>query len=218
MERLMWALGSMLFVGIILCFLPIGLSKLGKLIVLLIGLVLTLGGIAVTVSFSLWQTLLLLAVLVLFVAYILDNRFRKIIYLESNRLVDKVLFAEEEEWSLPETSSLEEVTQVELPTDSFHKSASSEELPTFLFDNPQEMDEDLALLLNPESNLEEAEKSIEFAESDYLAEIEDLLEARMDDEKVMIELEEELAIREFEEQIEHENDPSELILSNKGAV
>lgn len=223
MEQLIWAFGSMLFMGMIFYFLPMGLTRLGKIIVALIGLALALGGIAATVSFSLWQAILLLVAFIFFVSIILDNRLHKIIYMENNSFADKALFAEEQEWPMPEAMILEEITQVELPipTDSFQKSVSNKKLPDHSFENQQEMDEDIALLLNRELNFVEVEKDIEIAESEsnynYLAEIEDLLEARVEDEKVMIAFEEEHAIREFEEQMEHEKDIPELILTSKGA-
>ena len=80
MLSLLWAFGATLILFLILSLLRIGFSFKGKLIVALIGFVLALAGQAAVASFPLWQTGLILLLLVLAAAYVMDSRLASLIY------------------------------------------------------------------------------------------------------------------------------------------
>ncbi|MEH7417113.1 hypothetical protein V7266_17655 [Neobacillus drentensis] len=80
MLSLVWAFGATLTLLLILSLLRIGFSFKGKLIVALTGFVLALAGLAAVSSFPLWQTGLILVLLVLAAAYVMDSRFAALIF------------------------------------------------------------------------------------------------------------------------------------------
>ncbi len=81
MVELLWAFGSVLFVMLIVYFLPLGFTKKGKVILVFTSFLLALGGLAATASFSFLQTVLILFVLILFVTYLMDQRLGKWLYI-----------------------------------------------------------------------------------------------------------------------------------------
>jgi hypothetical protein len=80
MLSLVWAFGATLILFLILTLLRIGFSFKGKLIVALTGFVLALAGQAAVTSFPLWQTGLIVLLLVLAAAYVMDSRLAAVIY------------------------------------------------------------------------------------------------------------------------------------------
>ncbi|MEH7093893.1 hypothetical protein [Neobacillus vireti] len=88
MQSFIWAIGSGLLLLLVLNFIPIGLTFKGKLSVALIGFVLALAGLAVDTSIPLWQTGLMILLLVLISAYIMDNRFGALLYISESDLLE----------------------------------------------------------------------------------------------------------------------------------
>ncbi len=84
MASLIWAFSAMLVAVLIVYFLPIGLTKSGKIIVPLTGFLLALAGVAAESVFALWQTLLMLVALILFVTYIFDHRLGTNLFLQND--------------------------------------------------------------------------------------------------------------------------------------
>jgi hypothetical protein len=193
MEVLLWAFGSTSLVMLIIFFLPLGLTKKGKVILVGTSFLLALGGIAATASFSFLITLLILVVLILFVTYLLDQRLGKFLYTIDN--------------------STEEVDNEDFYMDADRKTAASHEsvyqrknegaheLLSLLKDEKKEItrpetkqneendlpvfettgDEDISFLLERTVPMEETSKELKHEEVDYLAEIEELLDDDLSD-------------------------------------
>jgi hypothetical protein len=89
METLIWAIGSMFVLLLIIYLLPLGFSKKGKLAIVLTGFALALTGLAAVTAIPLWETALLLAVLIFFIAYFMDSRLANSIYLEKKSVIDE---------------------------------------------------------------------------------------------------------------------------------
>ena len=85
MQPIIWALGAMLLSMLIIAFLPIGITLRGKIFVVLSGFVLALGGLAAVSTFPLWQTALIIFLLIFVTTYIMDTRLATVIY---NQQVD----------------------------------------------------------------------------------------------------------------------------------
>lgn len=182
MDRLYWAFGSMLIVAAIIYFSPIGLTKAGKAIIVPSGLLLAFGGLAAIGTFSLLQTFLLLTILILFVSLILDSRLGHLLYTKNigSNASDSL---KEEELPFARETARDEIkqSQTQLVLNNKNPASMIEDLPTPLLESGQEMDEDIELLLNREF-IVDTEESLEIsvAETDYLAEIEGLLETGME--------------------------------------
>jgi ABC-type multidrug transport system fused ATPase/permease subunit len=95
MNSLMWAVGSMLLALIFIFLLPLGLTKKGKIVVVLISFLLALVGLTATSSFSLWQIVLLLFVLIIFTTYLLNTRLVSFMY-KTNDSFGKMLIDKKE--------------------------------------------------------------------------------------------------------------------------
>ncbi|WHZ01906.1 hypothetical protein QNH48_23450 [Neobacillus sp. YX16] len=80
MELIIWAFSSMVLLLLIISVLPLGFTKKGKLLVVFLGFLLALGGIAASATFPLWQTFLFILALTFFAAYILNNRLSGFFY------------------------------------------------------------------------------------------------------------------------------------------
>ena len=109
MLSFLWAFGSALILLLILTFLRIGLSFVGKLSVALTGFVAALAGLTTVNTLPLWQTGLILLLLALVVTYVMDTRFGNVIYSKKMKLYD------EEEFEYAESSpTLEKPAELEL--------------------------------------------------------------------------------------------------------
>ena len=190
MGSLIWAFGAMLITILIVYFLPIGLTKMGKIIVPITGFLLALGGLAAASSFPLWQTLVMLVVLILFVSYILDTRLGNRLYMNGdNHVIDHT---ETIEQGFMETAvSHEQHHSESLPVqaDILKKKGSAstpqqkkqqvEAEPVYI-----EHDDDISFLLNRSFTMEE-EKSNKTEEPtrevDYLSELEEILVDQKDE-------------------------------------
>ena len=80
MENLLLATLSLVILVPIIYFLPLGLSSKGKILVTFVSFFLAIIGLLAQLSFPLWQTSLVLLVLVLLSSIVIDSRLRKIIY------------------------------------------------------------------------------------------------------------------------------------------
>ncbi|KOP83611.1 hypothetical protein AMS60_14605 [Bacillus sp. FJAT-21945] len=80
MENLLLAVISLVILVPIIYFLPLGLSSKGKILVIIISFFLANLGLLAQLSFPLWQTSLVLLVLVFLSSIVIDSRLRKIIY------------------------------------------------------------------------------------------------------------------------------------------
>ncbi|KQL20687.1 hypothetical protein [Cytobacillus solani] len=80
MENLLLAVISLVILVPIIYFLPLGLSSKGKILVIIISFFLANLGLLAQLSFPLWQTSLILLLLVFLSSIVIDSRLRKIIY------------------------------------------------------------------------------------------------------------------------------------------
>jgi hypothetical protein len=83
MQTVFYAFGSMIVLMLIISFLRLGLTLKGKFIIVFTSFVLALGGAATIASFPLWQTSLMLIVLIFFAAYFMDSRLGPVFYKEN---------------------------------------------------------------------------------------------------------------------------------------
>lgn len=190
MDGLVWAFGSMLIVILIFYFLPLGLTKKGKIILVLTSFILALGGMAATASFSFLLAVLLLVVLIVFVTYLMDQRLGKWLYSETikeqgnedfflNTELETAASLEKLHQQKNE-STLEPLTLLKEKTiGSEAKQESEADIPLF-----EAEEEDISFLLNRSISLEketsEIAKEKKQDESDYLSEIEELLKDNFD--------------------------------------
>jgi hypothetical protein len=194
MDELLWAFCSMLIVLLVFYFLPLGLTKKGKVILVISSFILALGGIAATASFSFVLSLLILVLLILFVTYLLDQRLGRWLYSKEES------FGEHEtediflETPLQTAASLEMIHQqkndavlepLTLLKDKKEKNTSVEAKEESEKDIPMETgDEDISFLLNRSVSLEKEtskkQQEQRDEEFDYLSEIEELLNDDLD--------------------------------------
>jgi len=189
MLSLLWAFGATLILFLILSLLRIGFSFKGKLIVALIGFVLALSGQAAVASFPLWQTGLILLLLVLAAAYVMDSRLASLIY---NQGTDSFELETDEEVEEDAGFTQKEEKQAELELldlDTFGdelvplmniEDAKEPDLEEFLQDHLEPEDslqEAIDLLLETDDlpNIDNSVREEIIKEEGYLADIEILL-------------------------------------------
>lgn len=89
MESLFFAFGSMLVLMLAIYFLPIGITKKGKFVIIIVSFLLAILGIISTTSFVFWQTISLLIVLIFFISLYLYTRFNSFLFLTDNKVIWK---------------------------------------------------------------------------------------------------------------------------------
>ncbi|MCQ6278272.1 ABC transporter permease [Bacillus sp. EB600] len=189
MDEFFWAFGSMLFVMLIVYFLPLGFSKKGKIILVFTSFLLALGGLAATASFSFLLTSLILIVLILFGTYLMDQRMGKWLYAIDDFLAkqeDEDFFINSEMESAVsrenvyqskgkqqlEPINILKVNDEKKSQNEFKKNRESDFLTV------ETGDEDISFLLNRSISMEKEHSDIieePMHEVDYLSEIEGLL-------------------------------------------
>ncbi|MEH7332702.1 hypothetical protein V7161_08705 [Neobacillus drentensis] len=190
MESIVWALGAMLGLMLIIAFLPIGITLRGKICIVLASFVLALGGLGAVTSFPLWQSALMIFLLVLVAAYIMNSRLAAVLYSQEIDSIEDV-YEDESPISFdivkqPENSTdldmidLGEIEITDPATENLVKiNVDSLELqPQMLEENDEIAEigvEEISFLdEGPEIQLVETNEDIE-PEEGYLADIESLL-------------------------------------------
>lgn len=248
------ALVSLIILVPIIYFLPLGLKVSGKLILIFISFCIANIGLLAKNTFPLWQSGLLVLVLVLLVAYILDKRLGRAIYLTdqngidedaninefetkkeesilAKQVIDENLIEENRNTDVTHSESEqkeEEIVQLEdeyLEEIFFEdekkgtENETSEEIADIITEvtpplddveiiedlDMEEMDEDLSSLLD-QSTLEDlrevdGDSEVEDKESQFLSEIEMLLEENEDIADVSLEEDLEIRTEEVQEEI-----------------
>ncbi|WP_284036114.1 hypothetical protein [Neobacillus sp. 114] len=117
MQSLIWAGLAIPVLILIVSFIPLGFTLRGKFIIILASFVFALAGIAAVSITPLWQTGLIILVLVFFAAYLFDQRMGKVMYQETAMLDERMLKEEPEKKisnglnrALKEDSVLDEVS------------------------------------------------------------------------------------------------------------
>lgn len=181
MDRIYWMFGALILVGIIIQIIPTGFTGAGKAVVTLTGLLIGFAGIAATASFTLWQTNLLLMVLVFLTAYIMDRRLSKLLYKKNDRLPDSSFVHEIQHPDFSQDSFLTEKNTKEFPQLLNEKKNSPEDFPLPFPENVIGTGEDLAFLYTHEGTFDRQESNTTSnLGADYLSGIEDLLEGGFD--------------------------------------
>jgi hypothetical protein len=193
MESLIWATGSMLLVMLIVQFLPIGLTKKGKFVVILASFFLALVGLMAVPSFSLWKVIIMLFVLIYFTAHLLNTRLGHSLFKENNYFGNKLLDQEESYMDYNKINKAENVEQFSLSrkevASSIEPFEEKEVLDAGLFytqhetkhedqknEEPHEViDDDISFLLNRSIEIEEGSNEETFSEMEYMSDIESLL-------------------------------------------
>ncbi|WP_223591144.1 hypothetical protein [Neobacillus bataviensis] len=190
MGMIVWAFGAMLVLMLIIAFLPIGFTLRGKIYLVLASFVLALGGLGAVTSFPLWQSALMIFLLVLITAYIMNSRLAAVFYSQE---IDSI----EDDYEDESPKSFDMVKQPENSTDldmidlgEINITAPSTEKleniyedslelqPQMLEENDELADigvEEISFMdERPEIQLVETNEDIE-PEDGYLADIESLL-------------------------------------------
>lgn len=113
MLTVIWVLGSMLLVLLIHFLLPLGYTKNGKLIVVILSGLLAMGGLATVSAFPIWQTFLVLLALSFFAAYIMDSRLGNVMYLTKEQFIEHIEFEDNDSSSIL-TKQTEKTLDIEL--------------------------------------------------------------------------------------------------------
>jgi hypothetical protein len=186
MLTVIWVFGSMLLLLLIHFLLPLGYTKKGKIIVVILSGLLAMGGLAATSAFPLWQTFLVLLVLSFFASYIMDSRLGKVMYLTKEQFIDEIDF-EDSETSFNVSKQTEKTLDIELMDLSeleitASSSTSKRDENTASADS---LEEDISFL--QERELESISEHViddGELEAGYLSDIESLLEDSSSHEKI----------------------------------
>ncbi|WP_423799226.1 hypothetical protein [Neobacillus sp. SAB-20_R2A] len=187
MQMIIWAFGSMVLTLLVLAILRIGLTFKGKFLIASAAFVIALGGNAAVSTFPLWQTALMLLVLVFLIAYVFDSRMGAAIYQKSSVFAEEFdSFLEIEQPAPIEGSSIELKQQNILPQSilgELDKDSKKAELNSFVPNHEEDTvhpadikEEDISFLLDRDT--EEIMEHAEILEptEGYMSDIESLLE------------------------------------------
>jgi hypothetical protein len=194
MESLKWATGSMLIVMIIVQFLPIGLTKKGKFVIVLAAFFLALVGLIAIPSFSLWKVITMLFLLIFFIAHLLNTRLGHVLFIVDNSFGNKLLNQDDSYIDYNKVNIGENIDQFSLSRKevaaSIEPFEEKEIVDAGLFytqhetmheveknEEPNEVvEDDISFLLNRSIETEEEKSNEEtFSEMEYISDIESLL-------------------------------------------
>jgi hypothetical protein len=186
MVSLFWAFGSMLAVMLIISFLPLGFTLKGKLIVVFVGFVLALGGLAAVSTFPVSAALLLLLVLSFFAAYIMDSRMSASLYtlkLQAKEIVTEtntVTFASAQP-SLPDELDFLDLSTAQMAP-ALEKAEGNSDIEAAAISLEKEdvleiLEDEISFLQerNIDHELVEEHKENDTIEHGYLSDIEDMI-------------------------------------------
>lgn len=169
---------------VIISFLPLGFTKRGKFFIVLVSFVLALGGLAAISSFPLWETVILLVLLIFFTAYFMGKRGGTVIFKENPSFEERLpsqntnpfLDSKIDMIKMKESMELTELDLVEAPVINMADTIQPIVKPAMekLIENK----EDILFLLERNSVSEAFEQKQEESENEigYLSDIESLLE------------------------------------------
>ncbi|WP_026563420.1 hypothetical protein [Bacillus sp. UNC41MFS5] len=203
MQSIIWAFSSVVILTLIISLLPLGYTLKGKLLLVLISFILSLGGLAAVSIIPLWETALMLLALSFFAAYFMNNRLGTVL-LQKNPVLEEPMDVEFEcHNSDYEIENLKDINLVEIDdelplTDSSHlklekdtvtEVISSQDLSEIVDDPNHEqesIDMDISFLLERDNEVVGVETQIkdQDIENDYLSDIESLLELESRTEQV----------------------------------
>ncbi|PLR93706.1 hypothetical protein [Bacillus sp. T33-2] len=189
MEALVFAILSLVVVIPAIVFLPLHLTRNGKLVLILVSLVIALIGTAANAVLPVWQTILAVSLLAVSIGYILERRIANVI-LDSSKISyhSEPLLAHEEELNDSLTLSAAEPLKLDIPTDSAQHNLEPVQSIHTLSDETDFMalssDYDVSFLdsrneLNNEALVDGNESGIHLGEIPYLSDLEMLIDEEM---------------------------------------
>ncbi|MFF2447729.1 hypothetical protein ACFVSW_11535 [Neobacillus sp. NPDC058068] len=222
MQSIIWAFCSMLVLMLIISFLPLGFTIKGKFFVILTSFILALGGIAAIASFPLWETAIMLVLLIFFAAYFMDKRIGAQLYKVIPTFEGKLPGELDFHVTNSKIDMMEDNDSIELTELNLIEAPMVDSIQPFVkpaIEQLSDNNEDISFLLERNSENEVTEQKV--MESDheigYLSDIESLLDeevSKMDDQKKSNWLEEidELPSLDDVEKLHVENVPGEIEL------
>jgi hypothetical protein len=185
MLSIIWAFSATLIFTLVLALLPLGFTMRGKIFIALISFVLALGGLAAIPLFPLWETGLMLFLLVLLTAYFMGSRLGTRMLIQTNIPKEdsnnEFSFTKENLKTVEEDKNTLKLSKIE-PTalEMVDQSQIAEPLAMDKITYEADvLDEDISFLLDRDSDADVQEKlqgEEEIAEVGYLSEIESLLD------------------------------------------
>lgn len=207
MLSIILAIGSFLVTLVVMALIQVGYTFKGKFLIAITSFLLALGGVGAAAVIPLWQTALVLLLLVLCVGYLFDKRFGALLYNQNDKYAE--IFVEDHE-TVEKSSKSNDVIEMKeevLPEASIlnmELEPKTEEKYTpsindITLEENQElegMDEDISFLLERDTNLDVSALTDEIeVEENYLLDIESLLaegeheKNDVEDDGLLVELE-----------------------------
>jgi len=203
MQSILWAFSSVVILTLIIYLLPLGYTLKGKLLLVLISFILSLGGLAAVSIIPLWETALILLALSFFAAYFMSNRMGTVLLPKNPGLEEPMDVKFEGRNSDYEIENLKDINLVEISdelplADSSHfklekdpvtEVVSSQDLLEIV-DEPkheqESIDMDISFLLDRDNEVVDVKTHVndQDMENDYLSDIESLLELELRTEQV----------------------------------
>ncbi|PFP27708.1 hypothetical protein COJ96_13905 [Bacillus sp. AFS073361] len=196
MQSILWAFSSVVILTLIIYLLPLGYTLKGKLLLVLISFILSLGGLAAVSIIPLWETALILLALSFFAAFFMNNRMGTVL-LPKNPLLEEPMDVEfEGRNSDYEIENLKDINLVEISNElplanSSHLKVEKDpqelsEIVDVPVSEQEPIDMDISFLLDRDNEVVDVKTQIndQDMENDYLSEIESLLELELRTEQV----------------------------------
>ncbi|WP_066365605.1 hypothetical protein [Neobacillus fumarioli] len=114
MEHFLWAIGSLVILVPVIYFLPIGISKIGKWMIISLSFLFGVIGLFAQTVLPLWEFVILLFVLIGLIAYILDRKVGKVLYVPIQSIEEEPLFFDQMNDDVPGRIDSEERTMTDI--------------------------------------------------------------------------------------------------------
>jgi hypothetical protein len=187
---IIWAISSMAILMLIIYFLPLGYTLKGKLLLVLISFILSLGGLGAVSIIPMWETALMLLALVFFAAYFMNNRLGSVLFQESpvyEEQMDEKYETYYEVENLKDGNLVEFNNALPLPDTDHHniEDTDTELTPSRVLSKIEDgndnlhdsIDMDISFLLERDTEVDSiTQMDDKNEENDYLSHIESLLE------------------------------------------
>ncbi|MEH6956305.1 hypothetical protein [Neobacillus drentensis] len=200
MPMIIWAISSMVILMLIIYFLPLGYALKGKLLLVLISFILSLGGLGAVSIIPMWEIALMLLALVFFAAYFMNNRLGTVLFQESPVFEEQI----DEKYDTSETydkvensnGNLVEINNALPLTDTPHlnlkdtdRELTSSRVLSKIEDGDdkvhESIDMDISFLLERDTEVDTiTQMDDKNEENDYLSHIESLLELESKTDKM----------------------------------
>jgi len=152
MEHFLWAIGSLVILVPVIYFLPIGISKIGKWMIISLSFLFGVIGLFAQTVLPLWEFVILLFVLIGLIAYILDRKVGKVLYVPIQSIEEEPLFFDQMNDDVPGRIDSEErtMTDIEMHSRDHHL----KEIPIIENTTVQAQTSDANEIISKEKSLE----------------------------------------------------------------